>query len=483
MLLPLSVVSRFLSLPTILLTAGTFCARTAQAQATPAGQMPEEIRGAKVYQLPSQGGQQAPNPAIYKALAFKDINLERVLLGLSVSIRPVDRSATVAHMYFQDVRANGIPVHIDTFNQEFKLSNKETVDLPAPLNCTITFADLDSMQPLRDMVDKDKIEVTGQSFIEVKLSTLEKAALRTKQLVIPVTLHEQVPLNFFQGNTLLRMGADGILAALSNPSSAAAINMAKEHFAKTQLERTVGAKVKPALYLLYTEYMVRDPKSKTAEKFSESGTGFLVSADGKLLTTKRVVAPWKFDPQVDFLLEHLQLELDKESVKTYAWPAGAQVLGAGSQPDFGAALSTEKQTLKVLAVPPDQMVAQDYTDPDSQEKATLHLHAEGESDVAVLQLSGTGFKPLSLADAAANSGASAKLTLCSYPFGISQPQTAPRLLSVNAEAQSTTFKMVDHQVDPGESGAPLLNADGAVVALAASTDQCLSSQIARKLIP
>jgi S1-C subfamily serine protease len=42
---------------------------------------------------------------------------------------------------------------------------------------------------------------------------------------------------------------------------------------------------------------------------------------------------------------------------------------------------------------------------------------------------------------------------------------------------------MDHAVDPGETGAPLLNAEGEVVALAASGNQCISIQVARKLIP
>ena len=291
--------------------------------------MPEAIRGAKIYQLPTKGGQPAPNPAVYKSLSFQDINFERLLLGLSVSIRPVDRAATVERMYFQDVAVNGIPVHIETFDQEFKLSNKETVDLPAPLKCSIIFADLDSMQPVRDMVDKDKIQITGQSFIEVKLNSLEKLALRAKQVVIPVTLNEQVPLNFFQGNPLLHMTADTILDTLANPASAAAINMAKEHLAKLHLDEALGGKAKSALYLLYTEYRVRDPKSKASEQFSQSGTGFLVSADGKLLTTKRVIAPWKFDPQVDFLIEHQHLELDQGQCEDLCLARGRASDGSG----------------------------------------------------------------------------------------------------------------------------------------------------------
>ena len=65
--------------------------------------MPEAIRGAKIYQLPTKGGQSASNPAVYKNLSFQDINFERLVLGLSLSIRPVDRAATIERIYFQDV--------------------------------------------------------------------------------------------------------------------------------------------------------------------------------------------------------------------------------------------------------------------------------------------------------------------------------------------------------------------------------------------
>jgi len=447
-----------------------------------ASQLPEAIRDAKIYKLPTKGGQPAPNPAVYKAITFKDINFERLLLGLSISIKPVDRSATVERMYFQDVQINGIPVHIDTFDQEFKLSNKEMVDLPAPLQCSIVFADLDSMKPVRDLVDKDNIQITGQSFIEVKLSSLERLALRAKQVVIPASLNEQVPLNLFQGNPLLRLMADKVLDTLSDPTSAAAVNMAREHLAKMHLDETLGGKVKPALYLLYTQYSVRDPKTKAAEQFSQVGTGVVVSSDGKLVTTKRVVEPWKFDPQVDFLIEHQHLELDRTSVETCAWPAGAQVLGTDGQPDLQSGFSTGKQSLKILRMPPDEMVEQSYRDPDSEESAMLHLHAEGTSDLAVLQLAGTSFQPLELPGPAATLPADSKLTLCSYPFGTSQPRSAPRLLSIQVSSQGGRLDM-EHKADPGESGAPLLDADGKVVALAASANQCIPVQAVQKLIP
>jgi hypothetical protein len=451
-------------------------------QPGPKGQLPDELKGAKIYQLPTKGGQPAPNPGVYKSLTFNDINFERLVLNLAISIRPVDRAATVERMYFQDVRVGGIPVHIETFDQEFKLSNKETIDLPKPLKVTIIFAELDSLQPVRDMVDKDKIQITGQSFIEIKLSSVEKLALRAKQLVIPSSLNEEIPLNLFQGNPLLKLMADKVMDTLADPSSAAAVSMAKERLAKLRENQTVGGAVNPALYLLYTQYEVHDPKSKASEVFSQSGAGFLVSADGKMLTTKRVIEPWKFDPQVAYLLQQKHLEMDKNSIKTYAWPAGTQVTKADGQPDFQSALSTDKQTLKILRTPPDQMADQDYQDADSAERGRVNLHSEGEADLALLQITGAGFHPLLLQGMAGGLPADSKLVLCSYPFGVSQAQTEPRLLSVKGNLQGTALTM-DHQVDPGESGAPLLNGDGKVVALAASNNQCISMDSARKLIP
>lgn len=207
-----------------------------------------------------------------------------------------------------------------------------------------------------------------------------------------------------------------------------------------------------------------------------------MSSDGKLLTTKRAIQPWKFDPQIDFLIEHQKLELDNDSVKIYAWPAGTQVLGADGQPSFQSALGSDKQSLKILQMPPDEMVQQDFSDPDSGEKATLHLHAEGLSDVALLQLTGTGFQPLAFSDATATVAAETPLTLSSYPFGISQPLSAPRLLAVKVSPQGSVLTM-EHKTDPGETGAPLLDADGKVVALATSANQCISIQAARKLLP
>src|SRR5208337_1171184 len=302
------------------------------------------------------------------------------------------------------------------------------VELPAPLKCSIVFAELDSLKPVMEILQKDAIRITGVNFAEVKLTGIEKLAMRTKQLVIPMAMNEQVPLNLFSGNPFLQMAADKILATLSDPSSPAAQALGKDHWAKLTEDQTLSAVARPALYLLYCEYTLIDPKTRGTENFSQSGTGFVVSAEGKLLTAKRVVQPWKFDPQIAFLIAHYHLELDPKSYRLYAWPAGARLKSPDGGLDFQMAASSEKGTLKLLKTAPDRMQKKDYQDPDSGERASLDLEAEGESDLALLQLAGAGanLKPLAFADSTPGANEATKKALFGFPFGLNQSQAEPR---------------------------------------------------------
>jgi hypothetical protein len=450
---------------------------------SPAGQLPAELRGVKVYHLNlEKKPEMAPEKLVLiKNLSYQDISLERLVLNLYLSIKPVDRAATIERIYFQDVRVNAVPVHLETFEQEFQLSKKEVIDLPAPMKCSIVFAELDSLKPVAEILAKDAIQVTGESFVEVKLSGVEKLAMRSKQLVIPMALNQQVPLNLFSGNPLLQMAASKIMETLSDPSSAAALALARDHSAKLAEGQTLTAAARPALYFLYCEYALVDPKTQAAEKFSQSGTGFVASPEGKLLTAKRVVQPWKFDPQIAFLIARYHLAFDPKSYRLYAWPAGARVKSPDGGLDFQMAASSEKGTLKLLKTAPDRVQKKDYQDPDSGERATLELEAEGENDLALLQLAGANFKPLAFADSEGQTSEAAPKALFGFPFGLSQSQADPRAVDVQATTENGAVTL-ERLLNPGEAGAPLLTADGKVLAIASGAKQCVPIQAARKLI-
>lgn len=446
-------------------------------------QLPAEIRGAKIYKFPekTQPGVPVESPVLYKDIAYDDIKADRLLLNLSLSIRPVDRSATIQKIYFQDVRVGGIPVHIDTFESEFKVSNKDVVDLPAPLKCTIVFSDLESLDPLSQLVNQKQVQITGNSFIEVKLNALQKLAVGGKQVVLPVKLNENIPLQFLPDNPVLQMAAKKVLEVLSDPQTSTAIQMVKDHLARIAAENNLATLGKNGLYLVYCQYSLRSAQTKATEKFVQSGTGFVISADGKLVTAKRVIQPWKFDPHVAFLIKQFHLELDEASYKVSAWPAGAQVLSSDGQFNFQSALTTEHHTLKVLKTAPDETKTQDYLDPETGHNATIELDAPGTDDAAVLQLSGSGFSPLAIADPAAGAGGDLNSALLSFPYGLSQPLAIPKLSFVTTTTSGSLI-VLDQTVNTGESGSPLVTMDGKVLGFAGSGKDCIPISAIRSLI-
>lgn len=445
-------------------------------------QLPPELRGAKVYKLPddSKASAAAEDLIIYRDVSYQSVDLERLTLNLSVSVKPVDRAATIRRIYFQGVRASGIPIHIEPFVEEFKLSKKEVVELPAPLECSIIFSDLDTLQPVKDIIQKDTVHITGMSFIDVKLNALEKLALRSKQLVLPVPLDEEVPLHMFSDSPLLKMAAGKILDTLADPSSAAAIALAREHLSKLAAHQTLETLGRASVYLLYCEYALRSPATQVSEKFNEIGTGFVVAGDGKLLTAKRVVEPWKFDPQIAFLLGHEHLQLDPKRYRILAWPAGARVLAASGQLDSESALSTDKQTLRVLKTAPDRMESKDYRDPDSGASGTVTVHAAGENDLALLELTGGNFHPLVPADPVADLGHDPMAALLGFPFGLSQAENSLQLVFVTAARKESRIDL-DHELNPGESGAPLLTLDGKVIGVGGGSNECVPVGASRSL--
>jgi len=55
-------------------------------------------------------------------------------------------------------------------------------------------------------------------------------------------------------------------------------------------------------------------------------------------------------------------------------------------------------------------------------------------------------------------------------------------LSIQASVQDNTLK-IEHKLDPGDAGAPMLSPDGKVVAIATSANLGIPIEVARKLIP
>ena len=83
---------------------------------------------------------------------------------------------------------------------------------------------------------------------------------------------------------------------------------------------------------------------------------------------------------------------------------------------------------------------------------------------------------------AAGTGEATEKALFGFPFGLNQSQADPRAVYLQATTENTTVTL-ERLVNPGESGAPLLTAEGKVLAIASGANQCVAIQAARKLLP
>ena len=147
--------------------------------------------------------------------------------------------------------------------------------------------------------------------------------------------------------------------------------------------------------------------------------------------------------------------------------------------DFQGAASSEQGTLKLLKTAPDRVQRKDYQDPDSGERATVELEVEGENDLALLQLAGSNRTPLYLADSGAQTRETE--TLFGFPFGLNQSGVDPSPADVEVTTENGAMTL-NRSVNPGESGAPVLNGEGKVLAVASGANHCVPVQAVRKLL-
>ena len=83
------------------------------------GELPSDLRGVKVYHLPEKSSDKTKGDlAVVRSAAYQEINLDHLALNLLVRMNPVDRPASVVKIYFQDLRANGLPIHVEPYGGE-----------------------------------------------------------------------------------------------------------------------------------------------------------------------------------------------------------------------------------------------------------------------------------------------------------------------------------------------------------------------------
>lgn len=215
-------------------------------------------------------------------------------------------------------------------------------------------------------------------------------------------------------------------------------------------------------------YEVKEDDAWTTREATAWGTGFLVTADGLLVTNKHLVQPWKFDPELAALRALGEVRIREDAVRLAAWPVGEVCLDKEKKPLFENGFNSDRGDLVVVATAEDRNVVRSLE--SLRKDVTYEIHALDDRDLALLWIAGGPYEPLRLASA--DEERSLKkldpvMTL-GFPRGNSglEGGAAESSATVGVVRKIENTIQVTAPIIAGNSGGPLLDERGLVVGVA-----------------
>ncbi len=229
-----------------------------------------------------------------KSTKVTELTASGVRFAVDLSIVP-SRNVTVEKVRLGALSFNGIPVFADPISQTLVWTKGNEFDLPT-INLTIHFANLMSVDPIREMLEKELLHVQGQIVVGIKATWTERLALHTEHPQVSIPLRQDVHVAFAQSSmerkaelgllNLLEMGLKSGLVA----GSSAALD--------PQWKRDKVKLAANALVLARTSYRLK-PRSGEGDdsEIALEQLGFWLAA-GPIVTTAEIRTPWEYEPEL-----------------------------------------------------------------------------------------------------------------------------------------------------------------------------------------
>ena len=377
------------------------------------------------------------------SLALGGIAPDHVRLLLTLTL-VADHDATVSQIGFFGLRVNGLPVYSDGAAGPLRLQSGQPAGLGAPLPVDVYYRDLDTLEPLRQLLRDGVARVEGAVVLQAKLNPLEKLLLASGTVRVEARFQNQVPVAV-PGPAWLRPASLASLETADRLWKAAAAGgraaLAWTSSRRRQLLQTYA----PALLRVRTEFTLGDGHGGT-QAYACSGAGVRLDAR-TFLVPKQTLQPWKFDPGLAVAIAHDHWRPLPGAYNVTVWMAQAPA----GQPGWSEA----RGEISLLRFAPE-VTTSAFVPHGSGRPVRVKLEdAAAVGNAALMQWAVAPAGDAAPRSSTALPAAGAELA----SFRLGDPGTPPQLIFLTAAGGADRLTL-PQPLDASAWGAPLIAADG-----------------------
>jgi len=375
-----------------------------------------------------------------------EVDSSHLRIAIDLVITP-PQTATLEDLRLASLRLNGLPAFAEPLKQQIDMAQGKDTALP-PIYITVQFRDVTTVAPLREMIERQSVEVRGQLTAAVKMNFLDRLALHIQNPRAWMALNEVVPVTF-GSSQLERKAALGILSVVEVGLRGSSMAHKEIPGLEPAWIRELEGQASANVVRVATTYKLKEHKKTYAVDFDQ--LGFRLGT-GQIVVTAEAAAPWEFDAELLARMKTGEVKLVKKSTDIEIHSIGRQseplLL---SQQDFSIDPrgSTEKQGMILQRA--DQ---NDYARINVRLRAT----PDGVGVITLKNRPATGGFAIAPAVVTQQQGWD-KVAVCRM---VQDPATGKRSLEVvqvSAKREGQSIHL-EEAVDPSFFGSPILVPEG-----------------------
>jgi hypothetical protein len=386
-----------------------------------------------------------------------DVGMERVRLAVYPVVVPY-QDAELAGITFFGLRLNDIPIFIPPVAETMRMQVGHRFHLRQPLQVSIYYRDLSSLQPLIQLVRNGKLRLEGNAVFEARLSLLPSLLLLSRTARAPMRFEVEVPVTL-PGNLLTQAAALKALE-LVEPGSRMARDKIVGLLDSTEARQAIMNRYGKSLFFALAHYELTDRDGKR-HPMQISGMAFRVDSR-RLVLPREMVEPWRFDSALALQIKSKKLSIAEGSYELLLWPEGAAISGTGGSPRTETAFSSLKNQFRIVT-----------SGANASERLVATVTGRTATMISVLQRASQGNLALVEFPSAAPGGVAPEADrrpdpngynrLVAFRFGAGawMDKADPEILSISAKLEDGRL-ILDDPIDASAWGSPMVSANGVV---------------------